>query len=90
MTQEDFKLRRERLFQAHESLIQRRNEPLPDSNGWFQRYRYPVLTAAHAPLTWRYDLDPATNPFLMERLGINAALIPRRSIRNGLVAGSRS
>jgi 4-O-beta-D-mannosyl-D-glucose phosphorylase len=72
MAQADFQLRRERLFQAHESLIRRRNEPLPDSNGCFQRYRYPVLTAAHTPLTWRYDLDPATNPFLMERLGINA------------------
>jgi len=32
-----------------------------------------VLTAAHTPLFWRYDLDPATNPLLMERLGINAA-----------------
>jgi 4-O-beta-D-mannosyl-D-glucose phosphorylase len=73
MTQADFQLQRQRLFQTHESLIQRRNEPLPDSNGWFQRYRYPVLTGAHAPITWRYDLDPATNPFLMERLGINAA-----------------
>jgi 4-O-beta-D-mannosyl-D-glucose phosphorylase len=72
MAQPDFQLRRERMFQAHESLIRRRNELLPDSNGWFQRYRYPVLTAAHTPLTWRYDLDPATNPLLMERLGINA------------------
>jgi 4-O-beta-D-mannosyl-D-glucose phosphorylase len=73
MTRVEFELQRERLFQEHESLIQRRNEPLPESNGWFQRYRYPVLTAAHTPITWRYDLDPATNPFLMERLGVNAA-----------------
>ena len=58
MTQVEFQLQRERLFPAHESLLQRRNEPLPDSNGWFQRYRYPVLTAAHTPLSWRYDLDP--------------------------------
>ncbi len=73
MTQADFELRRERLLRAHEDLIQRPNEPLPESNGWFERYRYPVLTAAHTPLFWRYDLDPATNPLLMERLGINAA-----------------
>ena len=73
MTTPEFELERARLFGAHEELIQRRNEPLPGSNGLFQRYRYPVLTAAHAPLDWRYDLDPATNPFLMERLGINAA-----------------
>jgi 4-O-beta-D-mannosyl-D-glucose phosphorylase len=73
MTPAEFQLRRERLFQSHESLIQRRNEPLPESNGWFERFRYPVLTAAHTPLFWRYDLDPASNPLLMERLGINAA-----------------
>src|ERR1017187_10114347 len=63
---------RERLFAEHEALIQRTNEPMRESNGWFRRYRYPVLTAAHTPLFWRYDLDPATNPFFMERLGINA------------------
>ena len=72
MTTEDFQLRRQRLLAAQEALIERPNEPLPDSNGWFQRYRDPVLTAAHAPVFWRYDLNPATNPFLMERLGVNA------------------
>ena len=51
--------------------MQRRNEALPEINGWFQRYRYPVLTGAHTPLFWRYDLNPDANPFLMERLGIN-------------------
>lgn len=56
---------------AHERLLRRPNEPLPESNGWFQRFRYPVLTAEHTPLYWRYDFDPDANPFLMERLGIN-------------------
>jgi 4-O-beta-D-mannosyl-D-glucose phosphorylase len=60
------------LFRAHECLLERRNEPCENTNGWFQRYRYPVLTAAHTPPFWRYDLDPATNPLFMERLGINA------------------
>jgi len=64
---------RERLFAEHEALIRRPNEPLSESNGWFRRYRYPVLTGAHTPLFWRYDLDPATNPYCVERLGINAA-----------------
>ena len=73
MPKTDFETRRERLFRAHKDLIERPNEPLADSNGWFQRYRHPVLTGAHAPLFWRYDLDPATNPFLMERIGVNAA-----------------
>lgn len=72
MPPEDFQLRRERLFAEHARLVQRRNQTLPDSNGWFQRFQYPVLTAAHAPLFWRYDFNPATNPFLMERLGVNA------------------
>ncbi len=43
------------------------------SNGLFERYRYPVVTAAHVPLEWRYDLNPQTNPYLIERLGVNAA-----------------
>ena len=30
------------------------------------------MTAAHAPIFWRYDLDQSTNPHLSERLGINA------------------
>jgi 4-O-beta-D-mannosyl-D-glucose phosphorylase len=41
-------------------------------NGIYDRYEHPVLTAAHAPITWRYDLDQKTNPFLMERMGVNA------------------
>jgi 4-O-beta-D-mannosyl-D-glucose phosphorylase len=72
MATEDYQLRRERLFAAHDSLTQRANQALPDLTGWFHRYKYPVLTAAHTPIFWRYDLDQSTNPFLMERLGINA------------------
>jgi len=41
-------------------------------NGIYERYERPVLTAAHTPLFWRYDLNPANNPYLMERFGINA------------------
>lgn len=70
---ESFQSRLARLEAQHEALIARRNEPLDDHNGVYVRYRHPVLTAAHAPLSWRYDLNPATNPFLMERLGINGA-----------------
>src|ERR1039457_3798821 len=73
MTNAEFQLQRERLFAAHERLLQRSNEPLAESHGWFQRFGYPVLTAAHTPLLWRYDFDEAANPFLIERLGINAA-----------------
>jgi 4-O-beta-D-mannosyl-D-glucose phosphorylase len=60
------------LRDAHEALVERPNEPEPLGNGIYTRYRYPALTAAHTPLEWRYDLDPETNPFMMERMGINA------------------
>ena len=58
--------------EAHKALLEQPNEVLPDGNGVFDRYRYPVLTADHVPVSWRYDLNPETNPFFMERLGINA------------------
>ncbi len=60
------------LRSEHEALLARTNRPLP-GNGVCERYEFPVLTAAHAPLEWRYDLDEKTNPYLMERFGINAA-----------------
>lgn len=59
------------------------NSPITPGNGIFYRYIKPVLTAAHAPLAWRYDLNPETNPFLMERLGINAVLNPGAIELNG-------
>jgi 4-O-beta-D-mannosyl-D-glucose phosphorylase len=68
-----FYQRLEKLEQQQQQLIQQANEPAETGNGVYQRYRYPVLTAQHAPLFWRYDLNPATNPFLIERFGINAA-----------------
>lgn len=63
-----------RLFQKHEALITRTNEPIEEGNGIFTRYKYPVVTAAHTPVFWRYDLNEQTNPYLMERIGMNAAL----------------
>ena len=70
---DNFKSRLERLMQEHEALITRPNHKAGTGNGIFDRFANPVLTGAHAPLTWRYDLNPATNPELMERFGINAA-----------------
>ena len=63
-----------RLNARYQAVINRPNEVDPDwDNGIYQRYLHPVLTAAHVPLEWRYDLNPKTNPFLMEHLGVNAA-----------------
>lgn len=62
------------LKNAHETLITRPNKIILPGNGIFERYEYPVLTNEHAPLEWRYDLNPETNPWLMERIGVNAAM----------------
>jgi 4-O-beta-D-mannosyl-D-glucose phosphorylase len=70
---ERFKTRLAELESAYETLITRANEKAGNGNGIFDRYRYPVLTAAHAPVFWRYDLNQKTNPYLMERLGVEAA-----------------
>ena len=70
----DFFERLARLEQKQEMLLSQPNEKLVTGNGIINRYKYPVLTAAHTPLFWRYDLNPDTNPYLMERIGINAVL----------------
>ena len=61
------------LTYNHEKLLERPNVAI-EGNGVYERYKYPVLTAEHAPLFWRYDLNETTNPFLMERFGIHATL----------------
>jgi 4-O-beta-D-mannosyl-D-glucose phosphorylase len=62
----------QRLFKDQEKLLRKKNTPTKKTNGVFQRYIHPILTADHVPISWRYDLDFKTNPFLMERLGVNA------------------
>ena len=60
------------LTTEYDELISRENEKILPGNGVFERYKYPILTAEHPPLEWRYDFNPETNPYLMERFGINA------------------
>lgn len=72
----EFNLRVRRLFARYEALIEQPNVVCQDGNGVYERYQNPVLTAEHAPVFWRYDLDPTTNPHLMERLGVNCAFNP--------------
>lgn len=71
-----FEDRKQAITERYEHLIIRPNEKIPYGNGVYDRYKYPVLTAEHAPLIWKYDFNPATNPFFTERLGINAVLNP--------------
>ncbi|QGW27571.1 glycoside hydrolase family 130 protein [Phnomibacter ginsenosidimutans] len=71
---EKFYSRFAQLTAQHELLLHRPNQASADTNGIVQRYTHPVLTAAHVPLGWRYDLNPKDNPYLMERIAVNAVL----------------
>ena len=65
---------RKRLIEGRfTELISRPNIAL-EGNGIYERYLNPVLTSEMVPLTWRYDFDPASNPYFMERIGVNATL----------------
>ena len=62
----------EEELKKYNELIARKNVKSDFYNGIYDRSEYPVLTREHIPLTWRYDLNPETNPYFMERLGVNA------------------
>ena len=62
------------LRERHESLLTRKNIPLESGNGIYEKYQYPILTAEHTPLEWRYDFSEKDNPFLMQRIMLNAVL----------------
>ncbi|MNK39799.1 4-O-beta-D-mannosyl-D-glucose phosphorylase [compost metagenome] len=69
-----FQERKSALEKEHKTLIEQKNEPLEIAgNGIYERYKNPVVTAAHVPLNWRFDFNENTNPFLQERIGVNAA-----------------
>src|SRR5574344_3087418 len=74
MNNEDFALKVKRLKDNHKAVLSQPNIPSVVYNGIYTRYVNPILTAAHTPLEWRYDLDEQTNPFLMQRIMINATL----------------
>ena len=85
MTKEEFNKRLEQLLAHHRQVLERKNEPVEFNNGVFTRYKYPVLTAEHTPLFWRYDLNYETNPYLMERLGVNSVFNPGAIELNGKI-----
>jgi 4-O-beta-D-mannosyl-D-glucose phosphorylase len=72
MKEQEFAGKVSSLFEAYEKQIAIKNQKQSDGNGIFDRYVHPVLTAAHTPVYWRYDLNYKTNPHLMERMGINS------------------
>lgn len=57
----------------HDELVTKKNEPIALSNGIYARYKYPVVTADHVPVHWRYDLNETTNTYMLERIGMNGA-----------------
>jgi len=61
------------VSETHEALLSRKNEEMPSFSGIINRYRYPVLTGDHAPLSWRFDFSEERNPFFLQRIGIHAA-----------------
>ncbi len=61
-------------LEKYHKLINRKNVKSDFYNGIYDRYEYPVLTREHIPLAWKYDLNPETNPYFMERLGVNAVM----------------
>ena len=69
-----FKDKVAKLLTDHEAFLSQKNEPLAVDNGVVTRYKNPVLTAEHTPVFWRYDLNETTNPYLMERIGMNATM----------------
>jgi len=65
------------ILKEQEILLKRENKINKKYyNGIYERYKYPVITREHIPIHWRFDLDKSTNPFFMERLGVNAAFNP--------------
>ncbi len=68
-----FETRKQLIMSRYEELVTRKNTPI-EGNGIVTRYEHPVLTADMVPPFWKYDFNPATNPFFMERLGVNATL----------------
>ena len=73
----------ESLMKEHKDFLQLKNGPVLPSNGIYERYQNPVITAAHAPLHWRYDFNAETNPLGLERIGVNATFNPGAIKFNG-------
>ncbi|ACL77297.1 glycosidase [Ruminiclostridium cellulolyticum] len=73
------------FIQKYNGLIKRKNSVQEGGNGIYDKYIYPVITKDHTPLFWRYDLDRNTNPYLMERLGVNCAFNPGAIELNGKI-----
>ncbi len=62
------------VMRRYEEVVNRKNVKSDFYNGIYDRYEYPVLTRDHIPPFWKFDMNPETNPYFMERLGVNAVM----------------
>ncbi len=85
MLKTEFDKKVQLLIKDHESFLSTKNIKIEKGNGIYQRYANPVVTAEHTPLFWRYDLNYETNPYLMERIGVNAAFNSGAIEHNGKI-----
>lgn len=69
---ENFQERLSQLQTTFTAIQQRPNHRKLSANGIYQRYKYPILTADHIPLNWRFDFNQERNPYLLERIAFNA------------------
>lgn len=67
-----YKANLEKELAKYEELVTRKNHKSDQYNGILDRYVNPVLTRHHVPPIWCYDFNPQTNPYFMQRLGVNA------------------
>ena len=70
----NYESRLKQIQEYHEALLTLKNEPEELGNGIFERYKHPILTSEHTPLEWRYDFNKKDNPYLMQRIMMNAVL----------------
>lgn len=85
MDKKYFDERLKNLIAQHKEVVTRENKVVENGNGIFNRYQFPVVTKDHIPLFWKYDLDAHSNPYLMERIGVNCAFNPGAIEINGKI-----
>lgn len=74
LTITEFEAKLTKLQSQHKALITKENSEIQKSNGIYSRWSNPIVTNDHIPLNWRYDFNHEKNPFLLERIGVNATL----------------
>jgi 4-O-beta-D-mannosyl-D-glucose phosphorylase len=78
-----FKDRYNKVMERYNEAITKKNKALFSENGIYEKYEDPVLTNRSIPPFWRFDLNPDTNPYFMERLGVNCVFNPGAIELNG-------